>query len=77
HYGTVSVPLAWNTITQPHLIERLETLLQHSGLDPSRLPLEITESFTMNSTEEALAALHGLKRLCVQLAIADFGTGYS
>ncbi len=76
-FGPLSVNLAGAQLGQPQLIERLEQLLEQSGLEPSRLQLEITESFIMNQTEEALAVLHGLKRLGVQLAIDDFGTGYS
>lgn len=76
-FGPLSVNLAGAQLGQPQMIERLEQLLEQSGLEPSRLQLEITESFIMNQTEEALAVLHGLKRLGVQLAIDDFGTGYS
>ena len=51
--------------------------LQHSGLDPRRLELEITESALLNDTEANLATLHRLKTLGVSIAMDDFGTGYS
>ena len=58
-FGPLSVTLAGAQLGQPQPIERLEQLLEQSGLEPSRLQLEITESFIMNQTEEAPAVLHG------------------
>jgi len=57
-----------------------QTILQalaHSGLHPSRLELEITESIFIANIERTLATLHSLRDLGVRIALDDFGTGYS
>ena len=51
--------------------------LETSGLPPSRLELEITESLLLDSTDLVIAELDGLKELGVSLVMDDFGTGYS
>lgn len=76
-FGPLSVNLAGAQLRQPQLVERIDRLLQDTGVIPCHLQLEITEGFIMSQAEEALAVLHALKALGVQLAIDDFGTGYS
>ena len=51
--------------------------LAASGLAPSRLELEITESVLMQEDEATLATLHRLRSLGVRISMDDFGTGYS
>ena len=51
--------------------------LEESGLKPSRLELEITETGIVADTAHALQIIHQLKRLGVGIAMDDFGTGYS
>ena len=51
--------------------------LAASGMPPTRLQLEITESVLMQNTFATLATLHQLRELGVQIAMDDFGTGYS
>ncbi len=51
--------------------------LAQSGLSPSRLELEITESLLIECPDEVLAKLTDLKTLGVTVAMDDFGTGYS
>lgn len=53
-----------------------ETLLQ-TGLTPSRLELEITETALIRDFNRALATLRQLKSLGIRIAMDDFGTGYS
>ncbi|XHX80091.1 MAG: EAL domain-containing protein [Stenomitos frigidus ULC029] len=74
---TISVNLAGKQITQPDAAERVKQILQATGLHPSRLKLEITESSLMEHAESTIAMLQQLKALGIQLAIDDFGTGYS
>jgi len=74
---TLSVNLSGKQFTQPDLVERIEGILEETGLDPRRLKLEITESVVMENAEAAIAMLVRLKALGVQLSIDDFGTGYS
>ena len=48
-----------------------------TGLDPSALVLEITESMLIDQSAEPLGVLQTLRQLGISLAIDDFGTGYS
>ena len=48
-----------------------------SGMDPSRVTVEITESTAMTNPDRTLGILHELHARGLQLAIDDFGTGYS
>jgi diguanylate cyclase (GGDEF)-like protein/PAS domain S-box-containing protein len=51
--------------------------LQESGIDPSQLELELTESILIGDTEKVLETVMRLKQMGVKLSIDDFGTGYS
>jgi diguanylate cyclase (GGDEF)-like protein len=53
------------------------TALAHSGLDPQRLELEITEAVLIGDDEAALTTFAQLRELGVHIALDDFGTGYS
>jgi diguanylate cyclase (GGDEF)-like protein len=55
----------------------IEAVLFQTGLEPSRLELEITESALIKDKGRALTALRKLKALGVRVAMDDFGTGYS
>ncbi|GAB6193952.1 putative bifunctional diguanylate cyclase/phosphodiesterase [Desulfocastanea catecholica] len=58
-------------------VEGVQAVLQETGLSPSCLHLEITESVLMYDDESSSEILQRLKKLGVQLAVDDFGTGYS
>ena len=59
------------------LVQAVFSALAVSGLTPSRLELEITESVLLQNDEMTLATLHQLRALGVRIALDDFGTGYS
>ncbi|MCP5439398.1 MAG: EAL domain-containing protein [Chromatiaceae bacterium] len=48
-----------------------------SGLPSDKLELELTESFIMGESQNAIRILQDLRDLGVTLAVGDFGTGYS
>jgi len=73
----ISVNLSPSQFAQPHLVEQIADVLQETGIEPSSLRLEITETVLMDDHEIARDVLTQLKRLGVGLKIDDFGTGYS
>jgi diguanylate cyclase (GGDEF)-like protein/PAS domain S-box-containing protein len=74
---TVSVNISGRQLQGVGLIDALRNALAASGVDPSAVVLEITESVLMQQTEAVLERLQQIKALGVKLAIDDFGTGYS
>jgi EAL domain-containing protein (putative c-di-GMP-specific phosphodiesterase class I) len=52
-------------------------VLEETGINPSSLVLEITESAVLDDPQRANETLKALKQLGVKLALDDFGTGYS
>ncbi len=61
----------------PTLVEDVVIALETSGLDPSRLEVEITETVMLDDTDCILVLLHRLRDLGVGISMDDFGTGYS
>jgi diguanylate cyclase (GGDEF)-like protein len=73
----VAVNLSPVQFLAPDLLETIENALAESGLEPSRLELEITERLFMHDSENTLSILRRLKKRGVRIAMDDFGTGYS
>jgi diguanylate cyclase (GGDEF)-like protein len=61
----------------PGLMQVIMSALATSGLHPTRLEIEITETVLLQNKETTLAVLHQLRELGVRIALDDFGTGYS
>ncbi|UVI28725.1 putative bifunctional diguanylate cyclase/phosphodiesterase [Paenibacillus spongiae] len=72
----MSVNLSMRQFRQHRLAERIESILEQTGMPPQYLELEITESMTSDS-DIASGILSELKAIGVQISIDDFGTGYS
>jgi diguanylate cyclase len=73
----VSVNVSGRQFALSQFPNQVGAILQETGLDPSKLELEITETVIMNDEGWAEKAINQLKALGVALAIDDFGTGYS
>ncbi len=74
---TISVNLSARQFAQPDLVELVSQILAQTGLPPSSLELEITESVVMDESEAGIRALRALRDVGCRLALDDFGTGYS
>jgi diguanylate cyclase (GGDEF)-like protein/PAS domain S-box-containing protein len=74
---TVSVNLSAKQFHQRNLVDKVNDILDETGLDPHYLELEITERMAMSNEEEILETLYALRELGVLVSIDDFGTGYS
>jgi EAL domain-containing protein (putative c-di-GMP-specific phosphodiesterase class I) len=72
----VSVNVSAIQFKSPNFPATVMSALGESGLDPSRLELEITESVMLDHGT-ALAMLQSLRKIGVRVALDDFGTGYS
>jgi diguanylate cyclase (GGDEF)-like protein/PAS domain S-box-containing protein len=73
----VAVNLSAVQFRSRNLVQVVVSALAQSGLAPTRLELEITESIFLAETEANLATLHQLRALGVSISMDDFGTGYS
>jgi len=74
---TLNVNITPKQFAQPNLAAQIGKTLQETGLDPSAVNLEITETIAMADADRSAVVLSELKALGVRLDIDDFGTGYS
>ncbi len=71
-----TVNLSIRQLQEPGFAALLTQVLRETGLPPSSLVLEITETLLMQDSELMLSSLHEIAALGVRLALDDFGTGY-
>ena len=74
---SVAVNVSPKQFGTPGLSNAILQALASTGLEPSRLELEITESIFISNVEKTLETLHSLRDLGIRIALDDFGTGYS
>lgn len=73
----VSVNLSCKQFMQPNIVGQVLGILRETGLDPSSLKLEITESVMMEKGDHAMNVLEQFCAAGIELSLDDFGTGYS
>ncbi len=74
---TVSVNLSTKHVSKQDLVEYVESVLEETGLRPSDLKLEITETAILEKSDLTNEVFDKLRENGIQLQIDDFGTGYS
>jgi diguanylate cyclase (GGDEF)-like protein/PAS domain S-box-containing protein len=73
----VAVNVSTAELRSKEFDERVKDILVETGLPPSCLELELTETFLMQDPQATAVVLRALKEYGVHLALDDFGTGYS
>ncbi len=73
----VSVNLSPIEFKRSNVVERIQNNLVKTGIDPTRLELEITESTMLGDAVGTLEIMKALKALGIRITMDDFGTGYS
>jgi diguanylate cyclase (GGDEF)-like protein len=73
----VWVNLSPSQLGSSAVVEQIARVFETSGVDPSHIGFEVTESGILPDPTDASAFLTELRSLGAHLAIDDFGTGYS
>jgi EAL domain-containing protein (putative c-di-GMP-specific phosphodiesterase class I) len=71
----LGVNLSAIQLMDPDLLERVTAVLRETGLDPTLLEMEVTESVSIKSAPNLVENLNAMHRLGCHIAIDDFGTG--
>jgi EAL domain-containing protein (putative c-di-GMP-specific phosphodiesterase class I) len=74
---TTAVNISPRQLSQSDFPERIQRVLDKTGLDPRYLEIEITETAIMDNVDQARKTMRGLCRQGIGFALDDFGTGYS
>lgn len=73
----IGVNISIRQLMDENFVNKVATIIEESGLHPSFIDLEVTESIAMFNPELMITKLSNLKKLGVSLSMDDFGTGYS
>ncbi|HSW92909.1 MAG TPA: EAL domain-containing protein [Gammaproteobacteria bacterium] len=76
HAGMLSIRVSLKLLEHTHFIQKISSILHETGVDPSHLIFEITESSLLTKIDLVEKMLHMLKHLGVQIAINNFGAGH-
>jgi diguanylate cyclase (GGDEF)-like protein/PAS domain S-box-containing protein len=74
---TMSVNLSAKQFVQPNLVQKIDSILEETGLDPASLRLDLTEAVVMQNADLAARLLTQLRERGIQICLDDFGSGYS
>jgi EAL domain-containing protein (putative c-di-GMP-specific phosphodiesterase class I) len=73
----LAVNLSLRQLQEEDLLNRIQWILEETQMNPKELALEVTESLVFQDPAQAIARLTGLQKMGIQIAIDDFGVGYS
>jgi EAL domain-containing protein (putative c-di-GMP-specific phosphodiesterase class I) len=73
----LSVNISVKQFCKADFAEKLNALIQHYGINPMKLKLELTEGVLLVNIEETILTMNALKDIGIQFSLDDFGTGYS
>ena len=73
----ISVNLSARQLEDPGLVQMVDQVLKETGLEPTLLDLEITESMLMSDMNRVIQTLEELSALGINISVDDFGTGHS
>ena len=74
---TLSVNVSARQFHQIDFVDQVRAVLAHTGANPQRLKLELTEGLLVTNIEDVIAKMTALKAVGVGFSLDDFGTGYS
>ncbi len=77
HVPRVAVNLSIQQLERADLEMQVRRVLQETGVKPTRLELEVTESMLMRHAEQVIANLTSLRDIGITIAVDDFGSGFS
>lgn len=77
HERPVAVNVSAVQLSSRQIVDTILEALLASGLPPSRLEIELTETALINDLDLSLHILRQIKALGVSIALDDFGTGFS
>ncbi|MCK8069796.1 GGDEF domain-containing phosphodiesterase [Cobetia sp. 1CM21F] len=75
--SAISINLSVHNLYDETLYERIQELIEHAGMRPERIEVELTESAFIGDLGDARDAVQRLRNLGIGVSIDDFGTGFS
>jgi diguanylate cyclase (GGDEF)-like protein/PAS domain S-box-containing protein len=74
---TLAVNVSPRQFHQPDFAAQVQTIIRDSGIDATRLELELTEGVLVENIDDIINKMGQLKQMGIRFAVDDFGTGYS
>jgi diguanylate cyclase (GGDEF)-like protein/PAS domain S-box-containing protein len=74
---TISINISPRQFMSRRLVHTLLSIVRDTGADPRHIELEITETMIMRNVEQSIETLAQLRAVGMQVAVDDFGVGYS
>lgn len=73
----IAVNVSARQFHQADFVMQVDNLIKQTGINPSRLKLELTESMVLNDVGDTALKMQAIKKIGVLFSMDDFGTGYS
>jgi diguanylate cyclase (GGDEF)-like protein len=73
----IAVNVSARQFHQADFVAIVDSLISLTGINPSRLKLELTESMVLIDVDDTVVKMNALKKIGVRFSMDDFGTGYS
>lgn len=73
----ISVNFSAKQMRAPHIVSKVEGIIENTHIKPENLHLEITETSLLDEEQQVLENINALEKLGLRIAIDDFGVGFA